>query len=375
MTSNIFKAIFSLVCIVLVVVTSRNAIKYKKLRNLYGKKTGAQMFKGIIRSFKPIVPALGSKRYKTTVLLLDSVGWRIGVEYFYLVKMGLSGLCLAILFVISLSNQSIQVRDILTNINFGRVITSAQLEDTENARQLENMIFEQLTKMTNEGIIHDTTDAEAVVQRIISMSGTDTKESVEEITQRILMKIDVINSINDNANSYLSILILSILAFHIPDTLAYVKMCLLENSKTWDSIYCMVIYSIFGRIPPYRVDTVLSNMEQVAEFYQPKLTEFRQLLNKNSPEELQQFLKGIHNDDLQEVLEMLCIANRTGLLDTVDDVDDLYENALTWMDISNKKRRQLKFSMCLIPLSIIFFLLILYFQYGLTSLMNTSIII
>lgn len=333
------------------------------------------MFKGIIRSFKPIVPALGSKRYKTTVLLLDSVGWRIGVEYFYLVKMGLSGLCLAILFVISLSNQSIQVRDILTNINFGRVVTSAQLEDTENARQLENMIFEQLTKMTNEGIIHDATDAEAVVQRIISMSGTDTKESVEEITQRILMKIDVINSINDNANSYLSILILSILAFHIPDTLAYVKMCLLENSKTWDSIYCMVIYSIFGRIPPYRVDTVLSNMEQVAEFYQPKLTEFRQLLNKNSPEELQQFLKGIHNDDLQEVLEMLCIANRTGLLDTVDDVDDLYENALTWMDISNKKRRQLKFSMCLIPLSIIFFLLILYFQYGLTSLMNTSIII
>lgn len=341
---------------------------------MYGSRTGAQMYKKIIRGFKPFVPSLGSKRYKTIEQLLETAGWhKISVEYFYLFKLMLSATCFMIMFFVTLSNQHIQVDAIFRNINLGRDTTSLRLETTEERVQLEELIYSTVMNAYEKGTISNADDIKILVDHLLTTANIQASESVDEITERMILKASIIHSIQTDVFSYIKILIFMIFAFFIPDILAYIKMSLLENAKTWDAVYCMVIYSVFGRIPPYRVDLVLNNMEDVVEFYKPKLSAFKQILSKNNTLEIEEFLKTIGNDDLQEVLEMLYISRRTGLLDTVRDIEEMYESSIEWMDISNKKRRQFKFSLCLIPLSIIFLLSIVYFQFGLIEIMNTGI--
>lgn len=373
MDSLLLKSIIISIVILTVLYGVYEYIRFKKLERMYGKKTTIQMFKKIIRGLKPFVPGIESKRYKTTEILLDTVGWNIGVEYYYLIKILIFSVITSLLFGITLTNNSISVKDVISNLNLGRSVTSSTIKSTDELQELEYTLYELVRLKIDKGIISTVDDAALEIATYYQGYGIESSESIQETAQRIYNKVLLVKSIHENPFAYIQILVLAFIGSMIPDMLAYIKIMLLENTKNWDAIYSMVIYSIFGKLPPYRVDTVISNIETSTHFYRRKMKQFKPILDKGDHDHISDFIKSIRNDDMEEVLEMLYISSRTGLLETVRDVEDMYNASIDWMDINSKKRRQVKYSICLIPLSIIFFLLILYFQYGLTAMMGTGI--
>lgn len=367
------KSIIIVLLILAILKTLKLLLIYKNYKSKYGNKIAQQMYKKIIRGIKPFVPSLNSKRYQTTELLLERVGWhRLGVEYFYVIKIFLATTTVLFLLLTTLSNNKIIIQQLVANIDIGKSIDLQQTSKTPEKIQLEEALFVTFSEIYKNNPNISRIEIENKLNDFLNINQITIEEEVDDLINRMLLKISLIEGINNGNTTYIQILIIALLIFHVPDILAYLKLALLENKKTWDAVYCMMVYSIFGKMPPYKIDLVIKNMELVSEFYQFKLIEFEQLLRSNDEESIETFIKQIKNEDFQEVLEMLNVSKRTGLLETVSDVEEMYSNSLDWIQVTNKRKRQFKYSLCLIPLTIIFLLLLLYFQYGMNEIMNSG---
>jgi hypothetical protein len=136
----------------------------------------------------------------------------------------------------------------------------------------------------------------------------------------------------------------------------------------------MIIYSIFGKMPPYSVLNILEHMVAATEVYKPLLESLIEGLKKGGRQEeaFDAVLEAVDRDELYELIETMKLARNTGLINSLDDVDDSINNTIKWIEIENITRRRTKMLYAMSTVAVVMALGCIYFAYGLTVISNPA---
>jgi hypothetical protein len=127
-------------------------------------------------------------------------------------------------------------------------------------------------------------------------------------------------------------------------------------------------------MPPFSVLTILEHMVIATDVYKPLLETLIEGLKKGGGQEeaFDIALESVDRDELYELMESMKIARRTGLVNSVDDIDDNITNTIKWIEIENISRRRTKMLYAMTAMAVVMGLGCIYFAYGLTVISNPS---
>jgi hypothetical protein len=83
-------------------------------------------------------------------------------------------------------------------------------------------------------------------------------------------------------------------------------------------------------------------------------------------------LAAVDRDELYELIETMKLSKVTGLINSVDDVDESINNTIKWIEIENIKRRRAKMLYAMSAMAVVMGLGCIYFAYGLTVISNPT---
>jgi hypothetical protein len=151
-------------------------------------------------------------------------------------------------------------------------------------------------------------------------------------------------------------------------------MKLIEDKKNWEILNCMIVFSTFGRMPPYSILNILQHMVIATEVYKPLFEALFEGLKKGGcqDEAFDRALETVDRDELYELIETMKLSKVTGLLNLVDDIDESIKNAIKWIEIENIKRRRAKMLYAMSAMAVVMGLGCIYFAYGLTVISNPA---
>jgi hypothetical protein len=116
---------------------------------------------------------------------------------------------------------------------------------------------------------------------------------------------------------------------------------------------------------------VLSNIIAIADIYKPIINEALNSIKSGKGEAaFDNLLQRVENQELYELLEAMRLSMNTGLLNMVDNIDEMAMNQLKWLEIKSIKRRRSKQVIAMVPVVLVMLMAMVYFSYSLSTLSN-----
>ncbi|OGO78081.1 MAG: hypothetical protein A2Y23_15475 [Clostridiales bacterium GWB2_37_7] len=354
------------------------AVRNIRLNRLFSKEYIKAIHTKSARKLYPFVPKPNSSKYISTKRFLNSVDWKISVEGIYLCKWCMFAAALFILVTIQTTNRSIELKEIIQDVNYKHKIIETLRADTPTNIALEKQLYDLVdVSITKSNDIFSKKNRQMYIEYIenlILQQGVEIGGDLGSTAQRLYDKVLQIRTIRSNIAPYIYIILISILVYHLPDILGQLKKKLIEDKKNWEILNCMIVFSIFGRMPPFSVLAILENMVIATEVYKPLLEALVEGLKKGGRQEaaFDAALEAVDREELYELIETMKIARRTGLINSIDDVDDTITNTVKWIEIENISRRRTKMLYAMTAMAVVVGLGCLYFAYGLTVISNPA---
>lgn len=341
------------------------------MRKKYG--TSTKMFLAGIK-VKGIIPKSKSSKYEKYKTLLLAAGWSISVEIFYILKCFIAFMVLSIsLLVVSTDNHT-TINNLKNDINYGRSMVDIPLETTEELMHLEELTLVKVNNYLKSIKLSPNSPIALGSVEAFLRSEKINYDTPSILAKRMLMKIEKMQSLESNALSLLIILLITLAGYLVPNILLAIKLELIRNNKDWEILHCMTTYSIAGRLPPYRVDTVIENMQDVSKIYANYFEIFKDAIYRNDKQEVEMIINTTTDEDLAQIFETLALASEIGVNKTVDNIDDLIDTKIKWLEVNAQKRRQMKFMLAFLPVAMVLMLLYIYALQGLNMLNQLMVI-
>jgi hypothetical protein len=349
-----------------------------KLNKLFPKEYIRAINRRTVRKLYPFVPKPNSSKYIRTKRFLTSVGWNISVEKIYLYKWGMFAVMAFMMVTIQTTNTSIAIKEIVQDVNYNHNIIETLKSETEQNIMLEKQLYYiidgEIEKSEN---IFDKQNKQVYIDYIESLISDKSLEIGEELTsiaKRMYFKVLETRTIRNGIIPYMYIILFAALVYNMPDILGQIKRTLIEDKKNWEILNCMIVFSTFGRMPPYSVLNILEHMVIATEVYKPLFEALIEGLKKGGRQEeaFDAALEAVDRDELYELIEMMKLSKVTGLINTVDDVDENITNTIKWIEIENIKRRRVKMFYAMSAMAVVMGIGCIYFAYGLTVISNPA---
>lgn len=326
----------------------------------------------------PFVPKPNSDKYIRTKRFLNSIGWSISVEAIYLCKWCMFAVMVFMMVTIQTTNTTIALKEIVQDVNYNHSIIETLKSETEQniilEKQLYNIVDGNLEKSEK---IYNKQNKQVYldyIESLISERSMETGEELRSTAQRLYYKVLETRTIRNGIIPYIYILLFASLVYNMPDILGQIKRKLIEDKKNWEILNCMIVFSTFGRMPPYSVLNILEHMVITTEVYKPLLEALIEAIKKGGHQEeaFDAALEAVDRDELYELIETLKVSKVTGLVNSVDDVDESITNTIKWIEIENINRRRAKMLYAMSAMAVVMGLGCIYFAYGLTVISNPT---
>lgn len=332
-----------------------------------------------IRRLLPLIPGYKSKRYRNTEAMIIDSGFRISIEGFYLIKTLLFILGFVFFISIETTNSLMLYDNIVSDLNMEKTLLDQTVVHDFHSLQLEKDIFNHIeVSMPRDKFIlkelRNSQNSQMYIEYIetqISNKWSDLKEDTAAIAARIYKKLLRVRILETNYSIYSTALLLAVFLYFVPDIIACLKLKLIEDKRDWEILNYIYVFSIFGRMPPFNIRNVLSNVLVISDIYKPVITEALNNVKSGKGEAaFDNLLQRVDNEELYELLEAMRLSMSTGLLNMVDNIDEMAVNQLKWLDIKSIKRRRAKQVIAMIPVVLVMLLAMVYFSYSLSTLSN-----
>lgn len=349
-----------------------------KLKRLFKKDYIRVINRRTARKLYPFVPKPNSSKYIRTKRFLTTIGWSISVEGIYLCKWGMVAVSVFLMVTIQTTNTSIALKEIVHDVNYNHNIIETLKSETEQNIVLEKQLYyivdENLEKSEK---IFDKQNKQVYIDYIESLISDKRLEIGEELrsaAQRMYYKVLETRTIRNEIIPYMYIILFAALIYNMPDILGQIKRKLIEDKKNWEILNCMIVFSTFGRMSPYSVLNILEHMVIATEVYKPLFEALIEGLKKGGRQEeaFDAALEAVDRDELYELIETMKLSKVTGLINSVDDVDESITNTIKWIEIENIKRRRTKMLYAMSAMAVVMGLGCIYFAYGLTVISNPA---
>ncbi len=353
--------------------------RYQRIKKLYRSDYARRSCLKSISRLLPFMPGHKSKSYRNTEALLIDSGFRISVEGFYLVKTILFILGFVFFISIETTNALIRYDNIISDPNLGRTLLDQAAPPAPYKLQLEKDIFRYVdTRMPRDkfpikGLGNNQESAVYIkyIEAMIDDAWIGLGGDTAAIAERIYNKLLRVRLLETDYFAYSAALLAAVFLYLSPELIAFLKLKLIEDRRDWEILNYIYVFSIFGRLPPFNIRNVLSNLLVISDIYRPVITEaFNNIKSGKGEAAFDGLLKKVDSEELYELLEAMRLSMSTGLLGMVDNIDEMAANQLKWLDIKSIRRRKAKQVMAMLPVVLVMLLAMVYFSYSLSTLTN-----
>jgi hypothetical protein len=268
---------------------------------------------------------------------------------------------------------------IISDLDIGRtLIDAAVVPDTENL-QLERDIFKYIDTSLPKGKVtlkelKSKENSQMYIEYIeaqISSKWPGQREDAAAAAKRMYEKLIRTRTIEKDYTKYFTALAAAIFLYFVPNIAGNTKLKLIEDKRDWEILNYIYVFSIFGRLPPFNIKNVLSSILVVSDIYKPLITEALNSVKSGKGEAaFDSLLPRVENEDLYELLEAMRLSMSTGLLNIVDNIDEMAINQFKWLEIKSIKRRKSKQVIAMVPVVLVMLIAVVYFSYSLSTLSN-----
>ena len=365
--------------IIAIIVFAHQYYRYQKIKRLYRADYAKSSYLKSISRLLPLMPGYKSKRYRNTEELIVDSGLRISVEGFYLVKTALFIIGFVFFISIQTTNTFMLHDGIINDLNIEKTLIDIAVKPNAEGLRLENEIFsyinsclprekvtlKELTNKKNSQMYIEYLEAQ------ISSKWTDLEEDAGVTAKRMYKKMIRIRTIETDYTRYFTAIVAAIILYFMPNIIGHLKLMLIEDKRDWEILNYIYVFSIFGRMPPFNIKTVLSNILVISDIYRPIINEALNSIKSGKGEaSFDSLMQRVENQELYELLEAMRLSMSTGLLNMVDNIDEMALNQLKWLEIKSIKRRKSKQVIAMVPVVLIMFMAMVYFSYSLSALSN-----
>lgn len=380
---TVYFLIVQIVIIILFSAVSAAAVyfyfRYRRLKRIYRADYARKSCMDSIGRLLPLMPRCNSRSYRRMEALIMDSGLRISVEGFQLLKTIL--FILGLVFFVSITTTNIFLRydSIVSDMSIGVPLLENSQKTAAVPVYLEKEVFRYFdSRMTGDKYslekLEDQKDSLINLRRIqdgISTKWGGLQEDSAITAGRIYKKLLKTRALEKEYGAYLSAVLAAVFLYFLPDAIAALKLKLIEDKRDWEILNCIYVFSIFGRLPPFNIRNVLSNILIAADIYKPVITEALNSVKSGKGESaFDSLLKKVDREELYELLEAMRLSMSTGLLGLMDNIDEMAANQLKWLDIKSIKRRKAKQVMAMLPVVLAMLLAMIYFSYSLSALSN-----
>jgi len=352
--------------------------RYRKIKRLYRADYARKSCLKSISRFLIFMPGYKSRRYKNTEGLIINSGLRVSVEEFYLAKTLLFVLGFVFFISVQTTNTFAFYDYVISDLNMGKTLID-EAAPNDYTLQLEKEVFIHIDSSLPKGKaalkeLKDENNSQVYIGYIeaqISSKWAGLEEYAGEMAERMYKKLIKIRRIETDYLIYLTSFILAIILYFIPNIIGHLKLILIEDKRDWEILNYIYVFSMFGRMPPFNIKNVLSNILVISDIYKPIINEALNNLNSGKGEEaFDNLLQKVENQELYELLESMRLSMSTGLLNIVDNIDEMAVNQLKWLEIKSLKRRKSKQVIAMVPVVLVMLAAAVYFSYSLSTLSN-----
>ena len=362
-----------------ITITAFQFARYKKIKKLYRSEYARRSCMKSISRLLPFMPGCKSKRYRNTEALIIDSGFGISVEEFYLIKTILFILGLVFFISIETTNALVRYDTIISDMNLGRTLLEQPATPDPYTLQLERDIF----RYTDASMPKDKFPISELgnkqksevyikyIEALVSGISTSLEQDAAATAERMYNKLLRIRILETDYFTYSAALLAAILLYFSPELIALLKLKLIEDKRDWEILNYIYVFSIFGRLPPFNIRNVLSNLLVISDIYRPVISEaFNNIKSGKGEAAFDSLLKKVDKEELYELLEAMRLSISTGLLGIVDNIDEMAANQLKWLDIKSIKRRKAKQVIAMVPVVLVMLMAMVYFSYSLSTLTN-----
>jgi len=352
--------------------------RYRKIKRLYRADYARKSCLKNISRFLILMPEYKSRRYRKTEGLIINSGLRISVEEFYLAKTLLFVLGFVFFISVQTTNNFIIYDYVISDLNMGKTFID-DAAPNDYTLQLEKEVFIHIDSSLPKGKaalkeLRDVNNTPIYIEYIeaqIRGKWAELEEYSGEMAERMYKKLIKIRMIETDYLTYLTSFILAIILYFIPNIIGHLKLILIEDKRDWEILNYIYVFSMFGRMQPFNIKNVLSNILVISDIYKPIVNEALNNINSGKGEEaFDNLLEKVENQELYELLESMRLSMNTGLLNIVDNIDEMAANQLKWLEIKSIKRRKSKQVIAMVPVVLVMLAAVVYFSYSLSTLSN-----
>lgn len=353
--------------------------RYRRLKRIYKADYARKSCIGSIGRLLPLMPRRNSRSYRHMEALIMDSGLRISVEGFQLLKTMLFILGLVFFASITTTNIFLHYDSIVSDMSIGVPLLEQSKKPVVTLVSVEKEVFVYFDKrMTGDKYSLDKLEDQKAslinIRRIkdeIRSRWGDLQEDPATTAGRIYKKLIKTRALEKDYAAYLSAIYAAVFLYFLPDAIAALKMKLIEDKRDWEILNCIYVFSIFGRMPPFNIRNVLSNILIASDIYKPMMTEALNSVKSGKGEvAFDNLLQKVDREELYELLEAMRLSMSTGLLGLMDNIDEMAANQLKWLDIKSIKRRKTKQVIAMLPVVLVMLLAMVYFSYSLSTLSN-----
>lgn len=353
--------------------------RYRRLKKLYRADYARTSCMRSISRLLPLMPRYNSKRYRNAEAMIIDSGLRASVEGFYMAKTLLFILGFAFFISIETTNVFLLHDRIICDMNMGMTLLEQSSKKADGSLRLEREMFGYFNaSMTGAEYtlekLEDRKNYRIYLRHIeekVRNRWSGLEEGADITAQRLYKKLLKIRALERDYTAYLTAILASVFLYFMPDIAAALRLKLIEDKRDWEILNCIYVFSIFGRLPPFNIKSVLSNILLASDIYKPVMTEALNNVKSGKGEAaFDRLLQKVDNEELYELLEAMRLSMSTGILDMADNIDEMAANQLKWLDIKSIKRRKAKQVMAMLPVVLIMLLAMVYFSYSLSTLSN-----
>ena len=363
----------------IVIVFAHQYFKHRKIKKLYRADHAKKSYLMSISRLLPLMPRYKSKRYRNAEDLIIDSGLRISVEDFYLAKTLLCIIGFIFFISIQTTNTFMLYDSIISDLNIEKTLIDIAAEPDTDSLQLEKNIFNYIdTSMPRDKFtlkeLKNKQNSQMYIEYIeaqISSKWTGLGKDTAAIAKRMYKKLLRVRAIETDYFTYFTALELAVFLYFMPNIIGHVKLMLIEDKRDWEILNYIYVFSIFGRMPPFTIKNVLSNILVISDIYKPIITEALNSIKSGKGEAaFDSLLQRVENQELYELLEAMRLSMSTGLLNIVDNIDEMALNQLKWLEIKSIKRRKSKQVIAMVPVVLVMLVAMVYFSYSLSTLSN-----
>lgn len=211
--------------------------------------------------------------------------------------------------------------------------------------------------------LQNTLSGYTVEQQQVILSSLNGMIDIANVSPDLYNVISDVNLIANDIAPYLFLVLLLFLAYNIPVYILQLKRYMLNSKKDWEIVNLITIAAIDSS---NKVDKVVTSMVDTSYVYNNLLCQFKNEMEENL--DSGELLDTVNDDSLRELMETLILCKEIGLDKGKDNINELLDFKLKYMDIIAKKSRSIKSAVSLLPVALILIMLFGYLMIGLNSI-------